>query len=439
MARLVSLIVLTALIVALGITFYRVIVPFLLPLFLAGVMTLICQPLYDYFLSRTSNRPRVAAGLTTGAVLTAVLVPLVAGTFLASVQVYTLAQETLDSPAWSRAVAAARGGEGSDPITELTERAVAWVGPYWPGEIDSEKLAGQVKANVKESLTALSQKSLGIAASSTLGFLGSLISFLVGLMMFGIAFYYFLADGPALLKAAEGMIPVNVDYQREMISRFDNVVRAVMLATFVAAISQGVLTALLMNMFGSGHFFILCIVGTLAALIPLAGTWLVWGPWAVWLAVQGHWVQAIVITVVGAGVIGTMDNVIRTYVLNSDAKLHPLLAFISVLGGLQVMGLWGVFIGPIVASCLHALIEIFNTELKEFSAEKMGGLIKREPKRPSAAEMGKAEGDSTEPIAPAEAALDMDFNDNERVEDAARETPAVDAPQEPADAAAKES
>jgi hypothetical protein len=67
-----------------------------------------------------------------------------------------------------------------------------------------------------------------------------------------------------------------------------------------------------------------------------------------------------------------LDNVIRTYVLNSDAKLHPLLAFVSVLGGLQSMGLWGVFIGPIIASCLHALVQIFNTELQELSHEKFG-------------------------------------------------------------------
>jgi hypothetical protein len=62
-----------------------------------------------------------------------------------------------------------------------------------------------------------------------------------------------------------------------------------------------------------------------------------------------------------------MDNVIRTYVLSNDTKLHPLLAFVSVLGGLHVMGLWGVFIGPTVACCLHALIKIFNTELQDFS------------------------------------------------------------------------
>jgi predicted PurR-regulated permease PerM len=73
----------------------------------------------------------------------------------------------------------------------------------------------------------------------------------------------------------------------------------------------------------------------------------------------------------GFFVVGTLDNIIRAYILQSDAKLHPLLAFISVLGGIQAMGLWGVFIAPIIASCLHALIEIFNSELKEISKSQV--------------------------------------------------------------------
>ena len=68
--------------------------------------------------------------------------------------------------------------------------------------------------------------------------------------------------------------------------------------------------------------------------------------------------------------VGTLDNVIRTWVLNNDAKLHPLLAFVCVLGGLKVMGLWGVFVGPVVAACLHTLLEIFNGELRAFAREK---------------------------------------------------------------------
>jgi hypothetical protein len=78
------------------------------------------------------------------------------------------------------------------------------------------------------------------------------------------------------------------------------------------------------------------------------------------------------LAIFGVVVIGMMDNFIRTIILKNDAKLHPLLAFVSVLGGLQALGLWGVFIGPTVAACLYALIKIFNVELKSLSEIQFG-------------------------------------------------------------------
>ena len=195
--------------------------------------------------------------------------------------------------------------------------------------------------------------------------------------MFVIALYYFLADGPALLKAAEGLIPVHVEYQRQLRQRFEEVVRAVVMATFCAAIAQGLATSMALYLVGwridselLRHFFIIGMIATFCSLVPVAGTWLIWGPCAVWCMFNGYWGTAIALALFGSVVIGTMDNVIRTYVLQSDARLHPLLAFISVLGGLKLMGLGGVFIGPVVASCLHALVQIFNTELKELSKQR---------------------------------------------------------------------
>src|SRR5690606_29339278 len=114
----------------------------------------------------------------------------------------------------------------------------------------------------------------------------------------------------------------------------------------------------------------LTILATLSALIPLAGTSLVWVPCVLWLAWQGQWMSVVLLSLYAIAIVGTLDNVVRTYVLNANVKLHPLLALISVLGGLQWIGLWGVFIGPIIASCLHALIEIFNTELRELAQER---------------------------------------------------------------------
>jgi hypothetical protein len=62
-----------------------------------------------------------------------------------------------------------------------------------------------------------------------------------------------------------------------------------------------------------------------------------------------------------------VDNFIKPYILHGRAKLHPLLALLSVLGGVQALGLWGIFIGPMVAAFLYALLNILHQELKAFA------------------------------------------------------------------------
>lgn len=363
MPRLVSLAILVLLIVALGIMFFQVVAPFLLPLFLAGVLAVLCQPVFGYFVRKTNGRTQVAAGLTTATVLAVILVPVLVGTFIGSVQLYVFAEETLAGRTWN------------DLLTSVlqklnVERLVEQLNPYLADDLNAEQLRGQVQANLKSILTALAQRSMGFAAGA-LGFLGTAVSAIISLLMFVIALYYFLADGPAMIAGMEGLVPLHADYQRQVLRQFETVVRSVVMATFLAAIGQGLATSIALLFVGFDHFFLLSIVCMLAALVPLAGTWLIWGPCAVWLFLQGSWVSAVFLVLYGTIFIGLLDNAIRTYILQSDTKLHPLLAFISVLGGLQVIGLWGVFIGPIVACCLHALIQIFNTELQAFSQERV--------------------------------------------------------------------
>jgi len=388
MARIISLSVLTTLIVFLGIMFFRVIAPFLLPLFLAGVLAILCQPVQRYFTKKTNGRHRWAAALTTIFALTVLLVPVVVGTWVTSAQLVSLAQSDSWRPAvktlhneleinsaveWLQSLVTVE----TKPDEEKTE-AVETVEPVESQSVKpTDDLQAQIEENLQSALRGVAQQTLGIAGAAAgaaprvaIGVLGSAASALISSLMFVIALYYFLADGPLLVSSTQALVPVQVDYQKQLIQQFESVVRAVVMATFLAAVVQGFLTAVLLVSFGFGHFFVFFMLAMLASLVPLAGTWLIWGPCAMWLASQGHWWSAGFMTVLGAGVIGMIDNVVRTYVLHSDAKLHPLLAFVSVLGGLKVMGLWGVFIGPIVASCLHALVKIFNTELTELSKEK---------------------------------------------------------------------
>ncbi len=457
MARIVSLIVLTALILFLSVTFYRVVAPFLLPLFLAGIVAALCQPLFRFFVRKTRNRVRVSAGLTTAAILLVLLIPAAIGTFIAATQLVSLTGRTVANAEWR--------AEARTMLDEIVAANAHRLAPFvseseLPNLTDKEQrkkavaeLTDKVAANLNQSLTALAQKTIGsagAAAGVAVDVLGTAAGLILSTLIFIVALYYFLADGPALLAATESLVPLHADYQRQLLKRFEQVVRAVILSTFLAALAQGFLTAGAMWVAGAWadsyntsaeksaptvaasaeqsataaqkvsekreipvalfkHFFIILMISTLGSLIPLVGTWIIWGPASLWLAAHGAWGPAIFLFIFGAGVVGTMDNVIRTWVLQSDAQLHPLLAFVSVLGGLQVLGLWGVFVGPVVASCLYALVKIFNLEIHELSKEKFSqallpGETAPAPNEKSNPASPSDESSSTTPLAKQQAA-----------------------------------
>src|SRR5437867_1443792 len=92
MARLVSLAILTTLIVFLGITFFQIVAPFLLPLFLAAVTAVWCQPLLGFFKRKFRGRVRIAAAATIVSVGTLLFIPLVLAVVTAAWQLKNLAE-----------------------------------------------------------------------------------------------------------------------------------------------------------------------------------------------------------------------------------------------------------------------------------------------------------------------------------------------------------
>ena len=479
MYRLVSLSVMLTLIVVLGITFFKVVAPYILPLFVAGVFAILAQPLFRYFTMRTGGRVRLASALTTGTIVSAILIPMVLVTSLASTQLYVFAGSLTSPDGWDRvfgsvregtthhtdslakwaadllntlrrppelrlrlesdtppaqeektepapdtttdtdavapvvpspetnavatpaegrtksaeAAAVPAGADATAPGTATADDQLADVSAATPAaaapvdeqaleaefekddlkpllqsehDVTPEQIKTYVRMKVRDLLIDLGDRSMGIVT----GVFFSIVSGIVGLLIFTVALYYFFADGAALIAATESLIPVHVDYQRELLDQFARVVRSVVSATFLAGLGQAVATVVALGLCGFNHLTTLFVLCFLTAMIPMLGTWLVWGPCAILLATSGHWGVATLLTLYGVLVVGLLDNVIRTYVLNTDIKLHPLLALISVLGGLQVMGLWGMFIGPIIASCLHALVKIFNHELVALSRSR---------------------------------------------------------------------
>lgn len=352
--RTISLLGLLALLVALGVMFYQLMAPFLLPLFLAAVTAIVAQPLHAWMLTKCGQRRSIAAGSTTAILVSAVLLPALVITVLSAFQLVGFVQQVLSVEAINKQQA------WQDHVVPMLETVASWVPNYTVDQLQADAIA-----NLKSLADRLSGNTIKLASSTV----GATITLLVATSVFLVALYYFLADGPALAAGVRDLIPVDKEQQSRMVTEFTKVTRAVVTATILAAIVQGFMTAVALYFLDFGHFLVFLVIATIAAMIPMVGAWMVWLPCAILLAMQGHWGAAIGLTLYGSLGVSLADNVVRMYVLNTDAQLHPLLALVSVLGALDVFGLWGIFIGPIIASCFTAALQIFNQEVHTLAAE----------------------------------------------------------------------
>jgi predicted PurR-regulated permease PerM len=198
---------------------------------------------------------------------------------------------------------------------------------------------------------------------------GSITSFLlkliIGLVIMMVAVYFFLLDGPRMIEALKSMSPISDSHEEELVQEFMRVSRAVVLATLLSAIAQGVLAGIGFFACGLGNSFLLTLLTTCFGLIPIFGAWLVWLPASLWLLLFEHESgKAIGLALYGAIIVSQIDNLIKPYILHGHSNLHPLFALLSVLGGVIALGPIGILIGPMIVVFLQTLLNILQRELR---------------------------------------------------------------------------
>jgi predicted PurR-regulated permease PerM len=179
--------------------------------------------------------------------------------------------------------------------------------------------------------------------------------------------FFLFADGPQLLDTVIKFMPLEERYVRELITEFDRASRAVVLATLLSALAQGLLAGIGYQVAGVGSVFLLTLLTGMFAMVPFLGAASVWLSVSLWLYFfQGNATAAIGLAVYGALFVSMADNVIKPLVLHGQSNLHPLLALLSILGGVQALGPIGILVGPMSVVFLQVLVKILNREYKVF-------------------------------------------------------------------------
>lgn len=167
--------------------------------------------------------------------------------------------------------------------------------------------------------------------------------------------FFFYRDGPTILKqiskAIEMVIGERIHHYLDTISE---TTRAVVYGIGLTAVAQAILAGISYAVAGVPNPMLLTIMTFLLALIPF-GPPVSYTGVALWLASQGHMVEAIGVMAWGVCIVSTADNVIRPLVISGATQIPFLLIMFGVLGGIASFGLIGLFIGPVILAILLAI------------------------------------------------------------------------------------
>jgi predicted PurR-regulated permease PerM len=356
-ARIISLVVLVVVLLVVGGLFVQVMAGFLLPLFLALLLVVMFGPLNDWFRKRCGRHNRIAAMLTTGSILLLVLVPLSLMLLEAAYDAQAAYRAATGRPTATSVSSHQLSASDLTATVHWFTDKLADLGKRVGMDLDRKDLEARFSDKLQQFLAPL--------ALRTTQFLGQAI---LGLFVMVLATYYFFADGPAMLQAIVRLSPIEGSRMQTLIDQFDSVTRAVVVATLLSAFVQGLLAGAGYYAAGVRSVFLLTALTMLFTMVPFVGSAIIWAPVCLWLfAVEGRMTAAVVLAIYCIAVVSTADNLVKPWVLQGRSNLHPLLALLSVLGGVQLLGAIGIFVGPMVVAFLQTLLNMVHAELKSLS------------------------------------------------------------------------
>lgn len=364
MARIISLVVLVAILLLLGGLFLRVMAGFLLPLFLALLLAIIFSPLYRWLRRRLGGRAHLAALLSTVCILLLVLVPSLLLALQAGREAQSLYQKTIESES---AAASSVEKPADKSLTDDAAGLADWV-TQRIGRLGSRLGIVVDSAELKTGIVAGIQRFVAPLALRTTQFLAEAV---VGLFVMLLATYYFFADGTQMVHELVRLTPLEGNRTQQLADQFADVTRAIVVAMLLSAVLQGLLIGVGYYVAGVDSLVLLTALTMMLTLVPVVGSAAIWAPVCLWLlAIEGRATAAVVLAVYCLAVAVCVDNVVKPWVLRGRSNLHPLLALLSILGGVQALGPIGIFVGPMVVAFLQTLLNMVHAELTALASKE---------------------------------------------------------------------
>lgn len=335
----------------LGYLMYWILLPFFAALAWSLFVAFLVYPLHAWLTRKLHGRKNISVALITLLTLLVIVGPLAALGAAFGLQ-------AADLLAFIRRYAAEH-----PEFSDLTAVPVLGNALIWVQSVLGISLA-QIQTWVQEGAGTVLQPLAALGGKLFIGALGTVLDFV--LMMF--LLFFMIRDRQEMLDTLSALIPLSSNYKARLFKHLGSVTRAIVYGSGVTALVQGALVSIGFAIVGLPSPIVFGVLATLFALVPMAGTPVIWMPAVIVLAVQQRWVAAGFLFIWGV-VITTIDNVLRPWLVAGRAQVSALTVFIGVLGGASAFGAMGFFLGPLVLALVIALIR-FTLEVRRSESEE---------------------------------------------------------------------
>lgn len=333
-----------ALVAGSTIAFIWLVWTFLYAILWAVVMAIMFAPMQRWLVAANPSRPNSMAVVTLLTMIAIVIVPtLIIGTLLVQ-----------------EAASVYYGVQSGDIDFAHYFAQIQHALPDWAKQQLNRLGLGNFEA-IRDRMSSMIAASFETLARQALTFGQRAFSVFVSLGVMLYLSFFLLRDGGYLSALVVDAIPLRSGQRRALAEKFIAVVRATIKGSMIVAIVQGALGGLIFWGLGIGGALIWGVSMAFFSLLPAVGTGLVWVPVAIYLFATGAFVKAAILVFCGVFVIGLVDNVLRPILVGRDTRIPDYLVLISTLGGLQLFGISGIIIGPVIAALFLAVWEIFIT------------------------------------------------------------------------------
>ncbi|MBC7428956.1 MAG: AI-2E family transporter [Bacteriovorax sp.] len=177
-----------------------------------------------------------------------------------------------------------------------------------------------------------------------------------------LAFYFFLSKEHHIRSLFNHYFYFSQSNAEKFVSVMKSSCREVFFSNVLTGVLQSLIVSLGALACGLGDLYIIFFFTFIISFIPIIGA----APMAFVLALYAFFDSKIGpgITMAVIGFIsGVADNIVRPYLVSlGEVEVPALIGFLAVIGGVIVLGLPGLFVGPLLASMMYGILPIIVEE-----------------------------------------------------------------------------